>query len=121
VRCLLVSLLLILLVLWVLLELITLRILTMVPFSRWSLVPLLEALLRVGVLTSIASSGPSLHSLPLSIHLLALAINHNNMVHKRLVIGVCNGHQLELETIIQTLLKETLFISIIGHIVWSIT
>jgi hypothetical protein len=115
--CLLIALLLILLTL---LEMITLRVLTMVPLTQRPLVPLLIALLKASVLTSIASRGLSLKPLPFSIHLLALTVNHNSAIHERLEVGVCIGHQLKLETIIQTLQKKMLLISIISHLIRSI-
>jgi hypothetical protein len=92
-----------LLILLTLLELITLRVLTMVPLTQWPMVPLLIALLKASALTSITSKGLSLKPLPFSIHLLVLIVNHNSVIHKHLEVGVCIGHQLELETIIQTL------------------
>jgi hypothetical protein len=116
--CLLIALLLILLTL---LELITLRVLTTVPLTRWPLVPLLIALLKANALTSISSRGLSLKPLPFSIHLLALTVNHNSVIHEPLEVGVCIGHQQKLKTIIQTLQKKTLLISIISHLIRSIT
>jgi len=79
------------------------------------------ALLRIGAWTSIASRGLSLNPPLLSLHLLALIVNHNSVIHERLEVGVCIGHKLELETIIQTLKKATMFISIINHRIRSIT
>ena len=98
--CLLAALLLILLAL---LELITLRVLTMIQLTGWPLVPLLESLLRAGVWMSVASRGLSLKPLLLGLHFLALIVNHNSAIHECLEVGVCIGHKLELETIIQTL------------------
>ena len=88
----------ILLLVWV-----ALSVLTTIPLIRWSLVPLLEALLRIGALTSIASRGLSLKPPLLGLHLRALVVNNNGTIHQRLKIGVCIRHKLELHTIIQTL------------------
>ena len=93
----------------------------MIPLIGWSLVPLLEALLRVGVRTSIASRGLSLKPPLLSLHLFALIVNNNGTIHHRLEIGVCIGHKLELQTVIQTLEKVVLLISIISHLIRSVT
>ena len=103
------------------LKLIALRVWSTVPLIRWPLVPLLGALWRIVALTSVAFRGLSLKPLPFSIHLLALIVNHNSVIHERLEVGVCIGHKLELETIIQTLKKATMFISIINHLIRSIT
>ena len=46
----------------------TLLVLVVIPLIRWSLVPLLEALLRIGAWTSIASRGLSLKPPLLSLH-----------------------------------------------------
>ena len=85
-----------LLVRWTLLVRIALRILTTIPLIGWSLVPLLEAFLRVGVQTSIASRGLSLKPSLLGLHLFALIVNNNSVIHQRLEIRVCIGHKLEL-------------------------
>ena len=74
----------------------TLRVLTIIPLIGWSLVTLLEALLRVGARTSIASRGLSLKSPLLGLHLFALIINNNGTIHQRLKVGVCVGHKLKL-------------------------
>ena len=99
---------------------VALRILTTIPLIGWSLVPLLEAFLRVGVQTSIASRGLSLKPSLLGLHLFALIINNNIVIHQCLKIGVCIGHKLELQTIIQTLEKAALLISIISHFIQSV-
>ena len=70
-----------LLVWWTLLVLIVLRVLTMIPLIGWSLIPLLETLLRVGAQTSIASRGLSLKPPVLGLHLFALVVNNNSLVH----------------------------------------
>ena len=75
---------------------VALRILTTIPLIGWSLVPLLEAFLRVGVQTSIASRGLSLKPSLLGLHLFALIINNNIVIHQCLKIGVCIGYKLEL-------------------------
>ena len=49
-----------LLIWWTLLVWVALRVLTMIPLIGWSLEPLLEAMLRVGAWTSVASRGLSL-------------------------------------------------------------
>ena len=103
-----------------LLELV-LRVLTMIPLIGWSLVPLLEALLRVGARTSIASRGLSLKPPLLSLHLLALVVNNNSAIHQCLKIGVCIGHKLVLQTVIQTLEKTALLVSIISNFIRSIS
>ena len=92
----------------------------MTPLIRWSLVPLLDALLRVGARTSITPRGLSLKPLLLSLHLFALIVNNNSVVHQVLEIGVCIGHKLELHTIIQPLEKAVLLINIISHLIQSV-
>ena len=77
--CLLTTLLLVLLPL--MLKLVALWVWSTVPRIRWTLVPLLKALLWVGTLASVASRGLSLKSPLLGVHLLALIINHNSAVH----------------------------------------
>jgi hypothetical protein len=103
------------------LELVVLRVWSMVPLIRWTLVPLLEALLWIGALTSVVSRGLSLKPPLLSFHFLAPIVNHNSAIHQCLEIGVGVGHKLKLETIIQPLEKETLLVSIICHLIRSIT
>ena len=73
-----------------------LLVLVVIPLIRWSLIPLLEALLRIGVWMSIAPRGLSLKPPLLSLHLFALVVNNNSVVHQHLKIGVCIGHKLEL-------------------------
>ena len=70
-----------LLIRWALLIQVALRVLTTIPLIGWSLVPLLEALLRVGAWTSIASRGLSLKPSLLGLHLFALIINNNSTIH----------------------------------------
>ena len=98
----------------------TLLIQVVVPLIRQPLVPLLEALWRVVALMSVASRGLSQKPPILSFHLLALIINHNSAIHKCLKVGVGVGHQLQVETIIQTLEKAMLLISIICHLIRSV-
>ena len=118
--CLLTTLLLGTLIAILLLVRVALRVLTMIPLIGWSLEPLLEALLRVGARTSITSRGLSLKPPLLGIHLFTLIVNNNSAIHQRLKIRVCIGHKLELQTIIQTLEKVALLISIISHLIQSI-
>ena len=73
---------------------------SMVPLIRWALVPLLKTLMWVSIVASVASRGLSLKSPLLGIHLLALIVNHNSVVHECLEVGVGAGHKLQLETII---------------------
>ena len=119
--CLLTTLLLRTLIAILLLVRIALRVLTMIPLIRWSLESLLEALLKIGVWTSITSRGLSLKPPLLGLHLLALVVNNNSAIHQCLKIGVGIGHKLELQTIIQTLEKTTLLISIISHLLRGVT
>ena len=99
----------------------TLLVLVPIPLIRWSLVPLLEALLRIGVRMGITPRGLSLKPPLLSLHLFAPIINNNRAIHQHLEIGVCIGHKLELQTIIQTIEKATLLISIISHLIQGVT
>jgi hypothetical protein len=75
-------------------KLIAERDLTTIPLTRW--MPLLITLLETSTLMSVATGGLSLKPFPLGIHLLVLVIHHNSTVHKRLKIGICIGHQLQL-------------------------
>ena len=93
----------------------------MIPLIVWSLVPLLEALLRVGAWMSITPRGLSLKPPLISLNLFALIVNNNSAIHQRLKIEVCIGHKLELQTIIQTLEKAALLIGIISHLIRSVT
>ena len=119
--CLLTTLLLRMLFAILLLVRVALRVLTTIPLIGWSLKPLLETLLRIGTRTSIAPRGLSLKPPLLGLHLLALVVNNNSVIHQRLKIGVGIGHKLELQTIIQTFKKAALLVSIISHFIWSIT
>ena len=86
--CLLTTLLLRTLIGILLLVLVALRILTTIPLTGWSLKPLLEALLRIGTWTSIAPRGLSLKPPLLGLHLLALVVNNNSVIHQRLKVRV---------------------------------
>ena len=119
--CLLTTLLLGMLIAILLLVRVALRVLTTIPLIGWSLVPLLEALLRVGARTSIAPRGLSLKPPLLGLQLFALIVNNNSVIHQCLAIRACIGHKLELQTIIQPLEKVALLISIISHLIRSIT
>ena len=66
---------------------------------------------------SITSRGLALKPPLLGLHLLALVVNNNSAIHQRFEIGVCIGHKLELQTIIQTLEQMALLISIISHLI----
>ena len=93
----------------------------MIPLIGWSLVPLLEALLRVDARTGITPRGLSLKPPLLGLHLFALVVNTNSAIHQRLEIGVCIGHKLELQTVIHILEKAALLINIISHLIRSVT
>ena len=63
--------------------------------------------------------GVASRSLPLKpsllgFHLLALIVNHNSAIHQGLEIRVGVGHELELETIVQPLEKETLLLVVLS-------
>ena len=75
---------------------VALRVLTTIPLIGWSLIPLLEALLRICAWMSIAPRGLSLKPPLLVLHLLALIVKKNSVIHPHLKIGVCIGHKLEL-------------------------
>ena len=99
----------------------TLLVLAMIPLIRWSLVPLLKALLKVSARMGITPRGLSLKPPLLGLHLFALIVNNNGTIHQHLEIGVCIGHKLELQPIIQTLEKAALLINIISHLIRSVT
>ena len=71
-----------LLVLRALLELVTLRILTMVSLVRWSSIPLLKTLLGIGMRAGVTSRSLLLKPPLLGFHLFALIVNHNSAVHQ---------------------------------------
>ena len=70
-----------LLVLRALLELVPLRILTIVFLVRWSLIPLLKTLLGIGTWVGVTSISLPLKPPLLGFHLFALIVNHNSAVH----------------------------------------
>ena len=78
------------------------RVLALIPLTRGPLVPGRKALLRKHVCTSFAARCLPLNLPLLSIHLFALIVNHNSVVHKFLEAGVNIGHQLQLQAIIQS-------------------
>ena len=119
--CLLTTLLLRMLIAILLLVRVALRVLTMIPLIGWSLVPLLETLLRVGARMSITSRGLSLKPPLFGLHLLALVVHNNSTIHQRQKVELCIGHKLELQTIIQTLEKAALLIGIISYLILSVT
>jgi hypothetical protein len=89
--------------LWVfgtLLVLVPLRVLATVPLIEWSLVSLWKTLLWIGTWACVASRSLPLELPLLGIHLLALIVDYNSMVHQFLEAGVDIGHQLQLKTII---------------------
>jgi hypothetical protein len=92
-----------LLVLGTLLVLVTLGVLATVPLIGWPLVSLLKTLLRISRWVAVASRSLPLELPLLGVHLLALIIDYNSMIHKFLKARVDVGHQLQLETIIQPL------------------
>ena len=60
---------------------VALRVLTMIPLIRWSLEPLLEALLRVGAQMSITSRCLPLKPPLLGLHPFAFIVNNNGAIH----------------------------------------
>ena len=109
-----------LLVLRAWLELVTLRILTMVSLVRWSSIPLLKTLLGIGTWAGVASRSLPLKSPLLGFHLFVLIVNHNSTVHQGLKARVGVGHQLELQSIIKSLGEATLLLLVLSYIIWSI-
>jgi hypothetical protein len=57
----------------------------------------------------------------LSFHLLVLIINHDCAIHQRLEIRISIRHQLELQSIIESLEETALLILVICHIIRSVT
>ena len=113
------TLLVLVIVLLVVLE--TLRKLTTVPLIRWSLTALRESLLRICTWASVAARRLPLELSLLCIHLLALVVDDNSAVHQFLETRVGVAHQLQLQSIIQTLQEETLLVRVPGHLIWSIS
>jgi hypothetical protein len=101
-----------LLVLRALLELVTLRILTMVSLVRWSMTPLLKTLLGIGTRACVASKSLPLKPPLLGFHLFTLIVDHNSAVHQGLKVRVGVGHQLELQAIIKSL-EETVLLLLV--------
>jgi hypothetical protein len=99
----------------------TLRKLTTVPLIRRSLTALRESLLRVRTWASVAARRLPLELSLLCIHLLALVVDDNSAVHQFLEARVGVAHQLQLQSIIQTLQEETLLVRVPGHLIWSIS
>ena len=79
--CLLTTLLLRALIAILLLVRVALRVLTTIPLIRWSLEPLLEALLRVGAQMSITSRCLPLKPPLLGLHPFAFIVNNNGAIH----------------------------------------
>ena len=109
-----------LLIRWALLVRVALRVLATIPLIGWSLVPLLDALLRIGARTSIASRDLSLKPPLLGLHLFALIINNNGAIHQCLEIMVCIGHKMELQTVIQSLKEVILLLVIISYFIQGV-
>ena len=99
----------------------TLRKLTKVPLIRWSLTALWESLLRIRTWASVAARRLPLELPFLCVHLLTLVVDDNCMVHKFLETRISVAHQLQLQSIIQTLQEKTLLVRVPGHLIWSIS
>ena len=119
--CLLTTLLLRTLIGILLLVLVALGVLAMIPLIWLVYETSVGSLLMIGVRMSITPRGLSLKPPLFGLHLLALVVNNNSMIHQHQKVEVCIGHKLELHTIIQTLEKAALLISIISHLIRSIT
>jgi hypothetical protein len=72
--------------------------------TSWFLVPLLELLLGsvTGRVLLVATCGLALNSPFLLFHLPTLVLDHNGPIHQYLEVGIYNGHQLQLKSIIQS-------------------
>jgi hypothetical protein len=77
-------------------------VLATIPLIGWPLVSLLKTLLRISTWAGVASRSLPLELPLLGVHLLALIVDYNSTIHKFLKGGVDIGHQLQLETIIQS-------------------
>jgi len=99
----------------------TLRKLTTVPLIRWSLTALRESLLRVRTWASVAARRLPMELPFLCVHLFALVVDDNSAVHQFLETRVGVAHQLQLQSIIQTLQEEALLVRVPGHLIWSIS
>jgi len=95
--------------------------LTTVPLIWWPLVPLRESLLRVCTWASVAARRLPLELSLLCVHHLMLVVDDNSTVHQFLETTVGVAHQLELQSIIQSLQKEALLVRVPGHLIWSIS
>jgi hypothetical protein len=105
--------------LWILRTLlvrVSLGILTSVPLVGWPLVSLWKTLLWESSRASVATRRLSLELPLLKVHFLTLVIYHNSTIHQFLETGILVGHQLQLESIIQSLQKTTLFVRIPSHL-----
>jgi hypothetical protein len=105
--------------LWVLRTLLVwvpLGVLAFVPLVGWPLIPLQKTLLWESSRASVATRRLSLELPLLEVHFLALVIYHNGTIHQFLETGILVGHQLQLESIIQSLQETTLFVRIPGHL-----
>jgi hypothetical protein len=105
--------------LWILetlLVLFSLRVLASVPLVGWPLVSLWKTLLWESSRASVATRRLSLELPLLEFHFLTLVIYHNGPIHQFLKTGILVGHLLQLESIIQSLQKTTLFVRILGHL-----
>jgi len=95
--------------------------LTTVPLIRRSLTALRESLLRVRTWASVGARRLPLELPFLCVHLLVLVVDDNSAVHQFLETRVGVAHQLQLQSIIQTLQEETLLVRVPGHLIWSIS
>jgi hypothetical protein len=95
---------------------VSLGVLTSVPLVGWPLVSLWETLLWKSSRASVATRRLSLELPLLEVHFLTLVIYHYGPIHQFLETGILVGHQLQLESIIQSLQKTALFVRILGHL-----
>jgi hypothetical protein len=105
--------------LWVLrtmLVRVPLGVLASVPLVGWPLVSLWKTLLWERSRASVATRRLPLELPLLEVHFLTLVIYHNGTIHQFLETGILVGHQLQLESIIQSLQKTALFVRIPGHL-----
>ena len=92
----------------------------MVSRVRWSLIPLLKTLLGIGTWASVTSRSLPLKPPLLGFYLFALIVNHDSAIHQRLEVRVSIRHQLELQSIIESLEEMALLILVVRYIIWSI-
>jgi len=95
--------------------------LTTVPLIWWPLITLRESLLRIRTWASVAARRLPQELPFLRVHLLALVDDDNGAVHQFLKTRICVAHQLQLQSIIQTLQEEALLVRVPGHLIWSIS